>query len=51
VGAILSATEGLAPTDLSFVGLIERLFGLWSYLTAWLLWRGHIQSSPLSVER
>lgn len=48
VGAILSATDGVAPTDLSFVTLIERLFGLWGYLTAWLLWRGHIQSSPLT---
>lgn len=48
VGAILSAAEGLAPTDLSYVGLVERLFGLWGYLTAWLLWRGHIQSSPLT---
>jgi hypothetical protein len=48
VGAILSATEGFAPTDLSFVTLIERLFGLWGYLAAWLLWRGHIQSAPAS---
>jgi hypothetical protein len=45
VGAILSATEGLVPTDLSFVTLIERVFGLWGYLAAWLLWRGHIQSA------
>lgn len=50
VGAILSATEGAAPTDLAFVTLIERMFGLWGYLTAWLLWRGHIQSSALRSE-
>ena len=49
VGAILSATDGLAPRDLSFVSLIERMFGLWGYLTAWLLWRGHIQTSPLAA--
>lgn len=44
VGALLSATEGLAPADLAFVTLIERIFGLWAYFTAWLLWRGHIRS-------
>jgi hypothetical protein len=44
VGALLSATEGAAPVDLSYVTLVERMFGLWAYLTAWLLWRGHIQS-------
>lgn len=44
VGALLSATEGLVPTDLAFVTLIERIFGLWAYFTAWLLWRGHIRS-------
>ena len=48
VGALLSATEGAAPTDLAFVTLIERMFGLWGYLTAWFLWRGHIRSSALA---
>lgn len=42
VGALLSATEGVAPADLGFVTLIERIFGLWAYLAAWLLWSGHI---------
>jgi hypothetical protein len=45
VGALLSATEGVAPTDLAFVTLIERIFGLWAYFAAWLLWRGHIRAS------
>lgn len=45
VGALLSATEGVAPADLGFVTLIERIFGLWAYFAAWLLWRGHIRSS------
>ena len=44
VGAMLSATEGVAPVDLGFVTLIERMFGLWAYVTAWLLWRGQVQS-------
>lgn len=48
VGALLAATDGAAPADLAFVTLIERMFGLWGYLTAWLLWRGHIQSSALT---
>jgi hypothetical protein len=45
IGTILAATNGSAPTDLSFVSFIERMFGLWGYMTAWLLWRGHIQPS------
>jgi hypothetical protein len=45
VGAMLAATNGSAPTDLSFVSFIDRMFGLWGYVTAWLLWRGHIQRS------
>jgi len=45
VGALLSATDGASPADLGFVALVERMFGLWGYLTAWLLWRGHIRSS------
>jgi len=44
VGAMLSATEGTSPTDLGFVTLVERIFGLWCYVAAWLLWRGHISS-------
>lgn len=50
IGALLSATEGAAPTDLAFVTLIERMFGLWGYLTAWLLWRGHISRLPSHSE-
>lgn len=49
VGAMLSAAEGATPADLGFVTLIERMFGLWGYLTAWLLWRGHIRSSALAT--
>lgn len=43
VGAVLSATDGSAPTDLGFVTLVERIFGLWAYVAAWLLWRGYIK--------
>ena len=39
---VLSAGDGASPTDRSFVTLVERLFGLWAYVAAWLLWRGHI---------
>jgi hypothetical protein len=42
VNALLVASEGSAPTDLGFVTLVERVFGIWGYITAWLLWRGHI---------
>jgi hypothetical protein len=45
VEAMMSATEGSIPSNLSFVTLVERIFGLWGYIAAWLLWRGHIKSS------
>lgn len=44
VSGLLAATQGAAPTDASFVTLVERIFGLWGYVAAWLLWRGHIAS-------
>lgn len=44
IGAMLSATEGALPTDLGFVTMVERIFGLWGFTTAWLLWRGHVSS-------
>lgn len=45
VTSILSATEGATPENLGFVTLVERIFGLWGYVAAWLLWRGHIKAS------
>jgi hypothetical protein len=42
VGSLLSSTEGGMPSDLSFVTMAERIFGLWAYVASWLLWRGHI---------
>jgi hypothetical protein len=45
VGALLAATDGTAPTDLGFVTLVERIFGIWGYVAAWMLWRGHIRSA------
>jgi hypothetical protein len=44
VGALLASTDGGVPSDLSFVTLVERIFGLWAYVAAWLLWRGHIKA-------
>lgn len=46
VGSLLAATKGGAPTDLSFVTTVERIFGLWGYGAAWLLWRGYIADKP-----
>ncbi|HSS38417.1 MAG TPA: hypothetical protein VLT58_06590 [Polyangia bacterium] len=46
VKGLLAAGEGAALTDRSFITLVERLFGLWGYLAAWLLWRGHIGGAP-----
>ena len=33
-------------SDLRFVIVVERIFGLWGYVAAWLLWRGHIVNNP-----
>ena len=49
VGALLAATDGSAPSDLGFVTLVERIFGLWAYVAAWLLWRGYVAASPASA--
>lgn len=43
IGALLSATQGAAPTNLGFFLLIERIFGLWGFFAASLLWRGYIR--------
>jgi hypothetical protein len=51
IRAMLSAAEGGANlADHSFATLVERLFGLWGYVAAWLLWRGHLQSPTLARE-
>jgi hypothetical protein len=49
VGSLLSATEGGMPSDLSFVTMVERIFGLWGYVASWLLWRGHIVNEPVAT--
>lgn len=43
VSSLLAATHGGTPSDTSFVTTVERIFGLWGYVAAWLLWRGHIK--------
>jgi len=45
VESILSAANGTTAARLGFVTLVERLFGIWGYVAAWLLWRGHIQAT------
>ena len=44
VRATLAAAHGAQPTDHAFATLVDRLFGLWGYVAAWLLWRGHLQA-------
>ena len=46
VKALLAAGDGATLTDRSFITLVERIFGLWAYAAAWLLWRGHIVPGP-----
>jgi hypothetical protein len=50
IQAILSAADGGQLQDLAFVRFVERVFGLWCYLAAWLLWRGHIQETPIAAQ-
>jgi hypothetical protein len=44
VRAMLAAADGSNLGDHSFATLVDRLFGLWGYVAAWLLWRGHVQA-------
>jgi hypothetical protein len=46
VKATLAAAQGGGVADHSFVTLVERIFGLWAYAAAWMLWRGHVQAEP-----
>ena len=45
VNSLLAATQGGAPLETDFVTLVERIFGLWAYVAAWMLWRGRISSA------
>ena len=49
VSSLLAATQGIAPSDTGFVTMVERIFGLWGYVAALLLWRGHIVNTPNQV--
>lgn len=42
----LLAAGGHGGDDRTFVTMVERILGLWGYLAAWLLWRGHIRGTP-----
>lgn len=44
VGSLLASAMGAGPADTTFVTWVERIFGLWGYVAAWMLWRGHIES-------
>jgi hypothetical protein len=49
VSSLLAATQGAAPSDTSFVTMVERIFGLWGYVAALLLWRGYIVNNSNQV--
>jgi hypothetical protein len=42
----LLAASGHAGDDRTFVTMVERILGLWGYVAAWLLWRGHVRRPP-----
>lgn len=46
IESLVASTQGSAPLDLRFVIIVERIFGLWSCVAAWFLWRGYIIREP-----
>ena len=44
VSSLLTAAEGAAMNDFSAINTIDYIFSLWSFITAWFLWRGYIKS-------
>jgi hypothetical protein len=44
-GAFLGVKGLLSGGDHTFIRLVERMLGLWGYVAAWLLWRGHIRGA------
>jgi hypothetical protein len=44
VSAILASTDGNVPAGLGIVTVDERIFGVWAFVAAWLLWRGLIEA-------
>ena len=43
--SLLTLSNSMASIDLTFVFLVERLFGAWCCIVCWLLWRGHIRDA------
>ena len=50
VSNLLAATQGASPVDTGFVTMVERIFGLWGYIAAWMLWRGYIIYTPRKAQ-
>lgn len=48
IDALLDATNGTAVADLKFIVIVERMFGVWGYVAAWLLWRGHLDTTSVT---
>ena len=45
-GAFLGVKGLLAGGgDHTFITMVERILGLWGYVAAWMLWRGHIRGA------
>jgi hypothetical protein len=44
-GSLLASAQGGELDDLSGINTIDFMFGLWSLVTAWFLWHGHIKST------
>ena len=49
VESILSAAPEAGTSTPGFLVFVERLFGLWAYVAAWALWRGHVDT-PTAIE-
>ena len=44
VGSLFVSAMGHGVADTDFVVFVERVFGLWAYVAAWMLWSGRVES-------
>ena len=44
IGSLMAAADGAQLNDYSFIKALDLLFAIWACMSAWFLWRGHIQA-------
>jgi uncharacterized membrane protein YfcA len=43
IGSLMAAADGAHLNDYSFIKALDMLFAVCAFVSAWFLWRGHIQ--------